>query len=106
MVLQIYSPQSKISLDMHVFGHPGTSVQNLKKLVISNYALVICMYGTNPHPPPQPTPGTFHLGALESTGMSPTPGQISGGIDMELPPMSPGIPRISPPWRGSVHTND
>ena len=47
------------------------------------YALVICMYG-------------YH----NYRGKSPTPGQISGGIDMEFPPMSPGIPRISPPWMG------
>ena len=44
-----------------------------------------------PLPPPHPTPGTFHFGALESTemsptlgkilvGNSPTPGQILAGI--------------------------
>ena len=36
----------------------------------------------------------------ESCGKSPTLGQISGGIGMEFPPMSAGIPRISPPWMG------
>ena len=36
----------------------------------------------------------------ENRGKSATPGQLSGEIDMEFPPMSPGIPRISPPWMG------
>ena len=57
-----------------------------------------------PPPPTQPifneqslsikyTLCTSHFYVRGNRGKSPTPGQISGGIDMEFPPMSPGIPR-------------
>ena len=62
------------------------------------YALVICMYARqSPHP--RPTPGTFHIGALESTGMSPTLGQI---LVANSPTPGQILVGISP----TVHTND
>ena len=67
--------------------------------MITIFVLWDCSYGSE-SPQGVSSRAGMSLGYHNHRGKSPTLGQISGGIDMEFPPMSPGIPRISLPWMG------